>query len=42
MATEFNNYFATIGQKLADDITTDGLPQMHEYLGKKPNSQSTT
>ena len=36
MASEFNNYFATIGQKLADEISSDGLPSMEDYLGEKP------
>ena len=40
VAKEFNNYFATIGQKLADEISTDGLPQMQDYLGERPNRNS--
>ena len=36
---EFNKYYASIGQKLADEIQTDGLPQMEDYLGERPQSQ---
>ena len=36
IASEFNKFYATIGQKLADEIPSDGFPRMEEYLGEKP------
>ena len=39
IANEFNTYFSTIGQKLADDINTEGLPSTDSYLGNRPNSR---
>ena len=39
IANEFNKFFATVGQKLADEIDQKGLPSVNSYLGQKPNSQ---
>ena len=36
IASEFNKFYATIGQNLADEIPSDGFPRMEEYLGEKP------
>ena len=36
MASEFNQFFSTIGQKLADEIPSNGLPRMEDFLGEKP------
>ena len=38
IANEFNNFFSTIGQKLADEINTSNLPPISSYLGQKPTS----
>ena len=39
VAEEFNKFFGTIGKKLADEISSDGLPQVDDYLGEKPKSK---
>ena len=39
IANEFNTYFSTNGQKLADNINTEGLPSADSYLGNRPNSK---
>ena len=38
IANEFNSYFSSIGQKLANEINTTGIPTVDSYLGNKPNS----
>ena len=41
IANEMNHYFSTIGQTLADEIDSTGLPSMESYLGQKPPSNFT-
>ena len=41
IADEMNTYFSTIGQTLADEIDSTGLPSMESYLGQKPPSNFT-
>ena len=33
IANEFNSYFSSIGQKLANEINTTGIPTVDSYLG---------
>ena len=38
IANEFNTFFITIGQKLADEIDTSNLPSVASFLGQQTNS----
>ena len=38
IANEFNNFFSTVGQKLADGIDSSNLPPVSSFLGRKPDS----
>ena len=38
IANEFNTFFSTIGQKLADEIDTSNLPSVASFLGQQTNS----
>ena len=38
IANEFNSFFSTIGQKLADEIDSNNLPPISSYLGNTPTS----